>query len=245
MTTGSEGQPLWGRIVRYVAAAAVCLFAGAALTAGGQWYWSLIGFCLAFFIILGRRRIFRAGVSRKSDEIVCRYLPWCEGNAYLLNVAVPLIGVAAIAAGDAPGNPAWLPVVGFILLGVTPLFTFSVVRMWRRCFLVITSSTLSIQLAEHRDESIVIPRDRVQAITSRVVANGVSGGSSQVEIVYRNADSDTDRTETVLLGLQFTVESSNLLDALQVWHDGANDSPNDLLDRVEGILRCYRGAPIA
>jgi len=242
MATGSEGKGLGVCLLRYAAAAVVCLFAVAALRAGGQWYWSLIGFCLAILIVLGRRRIFRAGVSRTADEIVCRYLPWYEGNAYLMNAAVPLIGVASLAAGFAPGNPGWLRLVGFVLLGVTPLFVFSVVRMWRRCVLRITPSMLSIRLAAPRDESIEIQRGCVETITPKTVANGVSGGSLQVEIAYRTADSSGGTIKTLLLGLQLTVEPANLAHGLLVWNDGAGGEPTELLDRIEGILRGHATA---
>jgi hypothetical protein len=100
---GSGPKGRWRQVLRYAFGGALCLLTVVATRAGLQWYWSLAMFCVAFLIILGRRRIFRAGVSQTADGIVCRYIPWFEGNAYFLNVRIPLMGVASITAGSAPG----------------------------------------------------------------------------------------------------------------------------------------------
>jgi hypothetical protein len=204
---------------------------------GLQWYWSLVVFCVACLIILGRRRIFRAGVSRTADEIVCRYIPWFEGNASFLNVGLPLIAVASIAAGFAPDNPAWLRFTGIILLGLTPICTLAAVRMWRRCFLRITPSALTVRLAAPKDGPIEIQREHIQSITPKMVPNGVSGESLQVEIAYHTTDSSSDTTKTVMLGLQLTVQPINLARALVVWKDATHDDPGELVDRIDRILR--------
>jgi hypothetical protein len=233
--SGPKGR--WRQVVRYTVGCALCLLTVVARLAGLQWYWSLVVFCVAFLIILGRRRIFRAGVSRRADEIVCRYIPWYEGNAYFLNVALPLIGVAMIAAGYAPGNPAWLRFGGIILLCLMPLIVFSVVSMWRRCFLRISPSVLTVRLAAPKDGPIEIRRELVQSITPKMVPNSVNGVPSlQVEIAYQAADLSTDTTKTLLLGLQLTVVPINLLNALVAWKDATNDDPSELLDRIERIL---------
>jgi hypothetical protein len=98
--SGTKGRR--GRILQYTFGGALCLLAVVDTLTGIQWYWSVGMLCTVFFIIVGRRRIFRAGVTRTSDEIVCRYLPWYEGNAYFLNLGFPLMGVAMIAAGALP-----------------------------------------------------------------------------------------------------------------------------------------------
>lgn len=232
---GTKGR--WRRALRYIAGGALCLLAVVAMRAGGPWYWSLIGFCTAFLFILGRRRIFKAAISRKPDEIVCRYIPWYEGNALFLCALLPLMAVAMIAAGCAPGNPAWLRFGGIVLLCLMPLIVFSVVSMWRRCFLRVSPSALTIRLAGPKDAPIEIPRKRVESITPKIVPNGVGGQSLQVEITYHTVDLSSGTTETVLLGLQLTVQPINLLNALVAWKDGANDDPSKLLDRIELILR--------
>ncbi|MBB5161893.1 hypothetical protein HNP02_001830 [Mycobacterium sp. AZCC_0083] len=82
-----------------------------------------------------------------------------------------------------------------------------------------------------------IPRERVQSITPKVIANSANGVASlQVEIAYQTADSSDDATKTVLLGLQLTVVPDNLLNALVAWKDATNDDPSELLDRIERIL---------
>jgi hypothetical protein len=224
------------RVLRYTFGAALCLVAGINVLTGAPWYVSLGVIVPGVLIILGRRRIFRSGVTRTTSEIDCRYVPWYEGNAYLLNVALPLLAIASLGAGFAEGNPKWLRFTGFILLGLTPLFVYSAVRMWRRCCLRISPSALTVRLAAPKDGPIEIPRERVQSITPKMVSNGVSGGSLQVEIAYRPADLSTDTTQTVLLGLQLTVVPDNLLNALIAWKDAPHDNPTELLDRIERIL---------
>lgn len=233
---GAKGR--WGRALRYSFAVGLCLLTVVAARAGLPWYWSVAVLCGALVIILGRRRIFRPAVTRTPNEIVCRYVPWCEGNAYVLNVLLPLLGVASIAAGSAPGNPAWLRITGIVLLALTPLFTYSAVRMWRRCLLGITPSALAVRLAGPKDELTEIPRTRVNSITPKMVPNAVSGAQSlQVEIAYLPADLSSDTPKTVVLGLQLSIQPNNLHDALVAWKDSANETPSALLDRIERILR--------
>jgi hypothetical protein len=167
----------------------------------------------------------RAGVTRTSDEIVCRYLPWYEGNAYGLSVGFPLMGVAMIAAGYAPGNPAWLRYGGIFLVGVTPLCTFATVSMWRRCFLRISPSALTVRLVAPKDKPTEIRRERVESITPKIVPNGVGGEALQVEIAYHPADLSTDATKTVVLGPQLSVQQ-------------INPSP-----RTRGLERCHPRRP--
>ncbi|WP_184437272.1 hypothetical protein [Mycobacterium sp. AZCC_0083] len=227
----------WRRALRYTFGGALCLLAVVAAQTGLQWYWSVVVLCGAFLIILGRRRIFRPGVTRTTDLVVCRYIPWYEGNAYYLNVALPLTGAAMAAAGYAPGNPVWLRFGGIFLIAVTPLMTYSAVRMWRRCILCFSPSALTVRTAAPGDALTEIPRERVQSITPKVIANSANGVASlQVEIAYQTADSSDDATKTVLLGLQLTVVPDNLLNALVAWKDATNDDPSELLDRIERIL---------
>jgi len=227
----------WGRVLRYAFAGFLLLFTVVAALTGVRWYWSLIGVCTVSLLILGRRRIFRPGVTRTADEIVCRYIPWYEGNAYFLNIGLPLMGVAMVAAGFTPGNPAWLRYGGYILLGLIPLIVFSVVSMWRRCSLRISPSALTVRLASLKDGPIEIRREHVKSITPKMVPNSANGVPSlQVEIAYQTADSSGDATKTVLLGLQLTVVPDNLLNALIAWKDATHDNPSELLDRIERIL---------
>jgi hypothetical protein len=147
------------------------------------------------------------------------------------------MGVAMIAAGYAPGNPAWLRYGGIFLVGLTPLFTFATVSMWRRCFLRISPSALTVRLVAPKDKPTEIRRERVESITPKIVPNGVGGEALQVEIAYHPADLSTDATKTVLLGPQLSVQPINLLHALVAWKDATHDDPGELLDRIEGILR--------
>lgn len=167
---------------------------------------------------------------------MCRYVPWFEGTSYFAFLLLPVIAVASLSAGFASGNPTWLRFVGFGLLGITPIGMYSVVSMWRRCILIFSPSALAIRTAAPKDVLTEVPRHRVRSIAPKFVPNGVSGGSLQVEIVYETSDSNAD-TKTVLLGLQLSVQPQNLLDALVAWKDATGDDPNELLDRIEGILQ--------
>ncbi|GFG98102.1 hypothetical protein [Mycobacterium timonense] len=232
-----ETSGRWRRGLRNIFGAALFLLAAVAMSVGVQWYLSLIALCAALMFILGRRRIFRPGVTRAGDEIICRYIPWYEGNAYVLNVLVPLIAVASIGAGCAPGNPTWLRFTGILLLVLMPLFVSSAVRMWRRCLLCVSPSVLTVRLTAPKEGLTEIRRECVVSIEPKIVPNGVSGQSLQVEIAYQAADLGNDATKTLLLGLQFTVQPVNLLNALVAWKDDAYDNPSELLGRVERILR--------
>ncbi|BCO36857.1 hypothetical protein BMW24_011020 [Mycobacterium heckeshornense] len=240
---GGGAKTRWKRALRYSFGGALCLLAGINVLIGSAWYLCLIVAVTGSIIVVGQRRIFRAGVSRSGDQIVCRYIPWYEGNAYFLNVLLPLMGVAMVAAGFAPGYPAWFRLGGIFLLVLIPLFTHSAIRMWRRCRLSISPATLAIRLAPTW-ELIEIRRELVQAITSKVVSNGVGGQSLRVEIAYHDPDLSSGPTKTVVLSPQLSVEPINLLNALVVWKDGANDNPSELLDRVEQVLRGHSMAGV-
>jgi hypothetical protein len=232
-----EAKTSWAQALRYAFGTAMCLLTVVAILVGVHWYWAVVGLCTGVTMILGRRRIFRPGGTRTANLITCRYIPWYEGNAYFLNVGLPLIAIAAVAAGYAPGNPPWLRFVGILLLVLTPLMTYAAVRMWRRCVLRITPSALTVRLATPGDTGTEIQREAVESIEPKTVPNGVSSESLQVEIAYRTADSSGHAVKTILLGTTLTVKPNNLVDALVAWKDGAHDDPKELLDRIERILR--------
>jgi len=234
----NETSGRWGRVLRYTFGGALCLVAGVNVLVGSAWYLSLGVAATGGMILVGQRRIFRAGVSRSGDQIVCRYIPWYEGNAYSALVLIPLMGVAMVGAGSAAGNPVWLRYGGIVLLvGVTPLALYGVVRMWRRSLLSITPSMLTVRLAERRSESTEIRRELVESIEPKRVPQPVSGEWLQVAITYRPLDVGENTTKTVVLGLRLSVQPINLLNALVAWKDGANDNSIELLDRIERILR--------
>lgn len=188
-------------------------------------------------IVVGRRRIFRAAVSRSGDAIVCRYIPWYEGNAYSTLVLMPLIGVASLGAGYAPGNPTWLRITGVIVLSVTPMTLYGVVNMWLRSLLCITPSMLTVRLAERRSELTEIRRELVESIEAKPTPQPAGGEWLQVGITYRPVGAGAVATKTVMLGLRLSVQPINLLNALIAWKDGTGDSPRELLDWIERILR--------
>lgn len=205
---------------------------------GAPWFLSLLWGFAAIAVAIGKRRIVRPGVTRSPDAIICRYIPWYEGNAFLLNIGLPLGGFVGIVASFSRGYPVWLRFVGILLLLSTLLATYATFRMWNRCSLRFTPSTLTIRVADPKIRPGELTRDQIEAITPKWIANSVSGAKAlQVEIAYRSDDSTTDAPQTVMLGLQLTVEPINLYGALVTWHDGANAEPTQLLDRIEDILR--------
>ncbi len=233
---GGKAMLRW-RVLRYCFGGALCLLAVIGVLVGTSWSLA-VGVAVAGGVILiGQRRIFRAGVSRTRDEIVCRYIPWYEGNAYSATLLLPLMGLAMVDLGFRPGNPAWLRYGGFLLLGVTTLTVWGVVRMRRRCLLCITPSALTVRLVDRGSELTEIRRDLVESIEPKLIAQPAGAQSLQVAITYRPVDAVADTTKTVLLGLRLTVQPVNLLNALVAWKDGAHDGPSELLDRIELILR--------
>ncbi|MCA2319851.1 hypothetical protein JF732_20160 [Mycobacterium intracellulare] len=239
----AAGKPKLGwRVLRYSFGGALCLMAVIEVLVGARWSLA-VGVAVAGGVILiGQRRIIRAAVSRTDDEIVCRYVPWYEGNAYSTTLLLPLMGVAMVDLGFRPGNPVWLRYGGFLLLGVTALTVWGVVRMWRRCLLSITPSALTVRLVDRGSELTEIRRELVESIEPRRLPQPAGGESLQVAITYRPMEVGEDTTKTVLLGLRLTVQPINLLNALVAWKDGAHDHPSELLDRIERILR---GQPTA
>lgn len=233
------------RVLRYSFGAAVCLVAAVNVLVGTAWYLCLIVAVAGAVIINGSgRRIFRAGVDRRGEVIFCRYIPWYEGNAYVLNVLVPLLGAAGVAAGSTPGNLAWLRYVGFLLLALTPVFLYGAIRAWRLSLLRITPLALTLQVAERRYEPVDIRRELVQSVEPKLVSNPVNSSTSlQIEIAYR-AVGGGGETTTVIVGRGLTVEPINLANALVVWRDGADTEPAELMERVERLLQGRSAADV-
>lgn len=224
------------RALRHSIGGASCLMAVIGVMVGAGWSLSVTLAAIGAVILIGPRRIFHAAVSRTGGEIVCRYIPWYEGSAYSTTLLLPLIGIASVALGFEPGNPAWLRFTGLLLLGVTPLTVYGVVRMWRRCLLRITPSALTVRLVDRGSELTEIRRELVESIEPRLIAQARLQ-SLQVAITYRPVAAGADATKTLLLGLRLTVQPVNLLNALVAWNDGAHDNPSELLDRIERTLR--------
>ncbi|OCB44968.1 hypothetical protein [Mycobacterium parascrofulaceum] len=226
-----------GRVLRYCFGGLLCLVAVINVLLGSAWYLCLGVAVAGAIILVGQRRIFRAGISRSGDEITCRYLPWYEGNAYSTLVLIPLLGGASLAAGCAAGNPAWLRFTGIVILGVTPLSFYGIVRMWLRSLLCITPSMLIVRLAERRSDLVEIRRELIESIEPKLTPQPAGGEWLQTAITYRPLDTANGAPVTVILGLRLSVQPTNLLDALVAWKDGARDDPSELLDRIERILR--------
>ncbi|MBV8785297.1 MAG: hypothetical protein JOZ00_01250 [Mycobacterium sp.] len=237
--TSSTAKGRRVRVLRYAIGGALCLLAGISVLVGSAWYLPLGVAATGVGIIYGSGRgVFRAGVSRAGDEIVCRYIPWYEGNPYIMAVLIPLIAVAMIGAGSAPGYPAWLRYGGIILLAICALLMAVTVWIFRRSLLRINPSALTVRIAERGSELTNIPRADVRSIEPKLVSNVTAGTESlQVQVAYRPAVASSETTATVMLGLYLSVRPVNLLNALVAWKDGAHDNPSELLDRIERILR--------
>lgn len=240
---GGKPKLRWS-VLRYSLGGALCLMAVIEALVGARWSLAVGAAVVGGVILIGQRRILRAAVSRTGDEIVCRYIPWYEGSAYTVTLLLPLMGVAMVNLGFAPGNPAWLRYGGFLLLGVTPLTVWGVLTTWRRCLLCFGPRTLTVRLAERGSELTEIRRELVQSIEPQIFPQPAGGESVQVVITYRPVDAGGDTTATVLLGQRLTVRPVNLCNALVAWKDGASDTPSELLDRVERILRGHSTADV-
>lgn len=241
---GNEPERHWGRALRYGLGVAACLLAVVNVLIGSPWYVTLIVAIAGVGIIYGSgRRTFRAGVRRAGEQIVCRYIPWYEGNAYVFGVLVPLMGVAGVAAGVGPDHPpTWLLFGGVVLLCISALMVVVTIVIWRRSLLCISPAALTVRLPERGADLIEIRRESIQSIGTRLISNTAAGTrSAQVEVVYRPVDAVDDMTKTVLLGMYLSVRQTDLLEALLAWKDDVG-SANELLDQVEGILRGRRTA---
>lgn len=236
---GGDAKGRWWRVLRYSFGGALCLLAGINVLVGSAWYLPVGAAAVGVGIIYGSgRRIFGAGVRRTGQEIVCRYLPWYESNPSIATLLFPLIAVAMIGAGCAPGNPAWLWYGGVILLAISALLVGVSLWIWRRSLLRITPAALTVRIAERGSELTDIRREHVRSIEPKLVPSLAAGTERlQVEVAYQPADVSGETTATVMLGMYLSVQPSNLLDALLAWKNGAHDNPSELLDRIERILR--------
>ncbi len=234
---------------------------------GAPWYAGLPMASIAVLTILGFGRKFRPAVTRSAGEVVCRYLPWREGNAYGLVVALPALGLGAVLLSNERVGDGWGRFGGLFLLAVTPVLVFRVVQMWRCSLLRITPSALTLGVSASGSGTVQIRREDVAAITVAPV-RVVSVVDLQVRIDYfATGDEDADddgivygddgtvhyeetETETgmrtVVIGptpssgepaLQLTVDTTNVGAALTLWRESGQADPVALLDEIESILR--------
>ena len=197
------------------------------------------------FTFWGNRRIPLVGVKREGDAVVCRYIPWLELNDYTRFLLLPILGITAIVLGLEPGRPGWLIVVGLFTLGGVVLVGYAVARMWRRCLLRISPTTLTVRLPARGSQLTEIARSRIESITdaqAEVSAAIIPVNVTQIAIAYQPADPGTV-TQTVLIGpppgktaMQVSVHQPNMITALQAWKNADPDDPG-LMDRIEAILR--------
>jgi hypothetical protein len=232
------------RVFRYTGGVVLCVSAVVTAVAGTAWYISAGGAVFAGMILIGRRRLLGVGISRSVDEIVCRYIPWCEGNEYFTILLIPLLGAVLLGAAAAPGRPPtrlWL--CGIVLVGVGPVAMCSAVRVWRGSILRISATSLTVRsvrsLFKAFGDPTEIRREQVESITADMFPLSGRSKAMQVEIAYRtvNSSDSSDALRTVLLGAQLTIKPANLCNALIAWKAGGDDHPGELLDRVERILR--------
>lgn len=238
MTTGRGAKrPRWGSVLQYAVGGALAVVAVVAAANGMPWYLAAGILVMASFVVLGRRRILRSAVTRTAeDEIVCGFRPWFEGDAYLVNIAIPLLGVCSLGAGYAPGNPVWLRYVGFLLVGLLPLFLYGTYNRWRLSLVRITPSALTMRVPTPRKQQpTAVTRERVASITptTRYSSGGLS--SLQVEVAYHGTDPTGDTT--MLLGQDLTVHPTNLCHALVAWREATHPDPDELMNRIEQILQ--------
>jgi hypothetical protein len=212
---------------------------------GWGWFFLLFGLSLGLIFMFGfpQSRVLKAGISR-TPEIVCRYVPWFQGNFYVL-VALPLLVISGTGLGLTTGWDAENivgAIAGIVLLALAVSGFRSQARLWRRCRLRIGQSELAIEVIKAGAAPIVIPREAVQAINTKIVDDGGVDGSPTryVALVYGGGGG---QPETIHIGRQraesgllLSVKPQNLERALAAWKNGGSDDP-ELLDRVEAILR--------
>lgn len=249
--SSSRKKIRWVEVLGYIIGGALLLLAAGNAT-GGAPLVLVVGLVAAALLIIsasftfwGNRRILPVGVTRDGDAIICRYIPWYELNDYTRFTILPIIGVDALVAGSNPGRPAWLRVVGLLVLGVVLLTGYFVGRMWRRCLLRLGPDALTVRLPAGGSRLTEIPRSRIQSIAdaeAEVGADFAPATLTQIAIAYRPADAGS-ATASVLIGpppgktaMQLSVHQTNMFRALKVWED-ANPGEPRLMDRIEAILR--------
>lgn len=213
--------------------AVTAMFALAGIIVKTSWYDILLAAVLVAGIFIGRRRrIFRPGVKRVGDDVICRYIPWYESMAYLCIVVLPLLGVVFLRSPHADGR--WFRFAGGSLLGLGATVAAMNIFVWITYRVRITPTTLAVSVGR----SSVIPRDRVQSIATRTFRSWNTGNEwTSIDIVYRPTDATSKPTKTLMLGtMWFSIEPANLIHALNTWRYGDADDPG-LMDHVEAILR--------
>ena len=202
---------------------------------------AVLGILLTF---IGSGRVYRPAVTRAGDSITCRYNPWREATFYLSLIGVPLLGCLTIAGASliGRGSPSIWRIVGILIIAVTPIPVFVLMRQSRRSLLRITPLSLTVAAPGQQPAPTEIPRADVQSInpTGRL-GNGVT--APVTEITYQDGNATPTSSHTVLFGptntkktAWLTVEQADLLGGLQAWKDGDPNDPG-LMDRVEAILR--------
>lgn len=227
------------RILLCIVAIGVLLLAGVLALIQAEWYLSVFLAAVGIMMLLRLGRpLFRAAVYRTSEqEITCRLIPWYQANTLAAALMFPVMGASLIAAGRAPGNPAWLGYAGYFILIFGAVIVLFALLTWIFNLLSITPSELTIRTLRRRRS---IPRDHVQAITPRMLPSGVYRDPKlHVDLTYvPDGDGQSSRT-MALLDTQVSVDPANLAAALEMWTIG---SPNDrhLMASVEAILRGSR-----
>ncbi|MEI7862924.1 MAG: hypothetical protein WCJ21_09855 [Planctomycetota bacterium] len=238
-------------LFRYVLAATVIAGGVSYAVDGQRWYWVLGPVVVGLALLLGFGRLFGVGITRTPNDVVCRYVPWFEGNSFFTIVLLPLLGLAFVAMANGGESlrrlsPGVMRFLGVALLSLGLLFLWAALRQWRRCRLDIGRSALTVGVIKPGSTPIVIRRGEVEAISTHAVTPGNQTilKATQVAIAFRGTSPGT-ATETIQIGpmrdseeagLQLSVKPENLARALVDWKDGSADDPK-LLDRVEALLR--------
>ena len=215
---------------------------------GWSWFFLLFGLSLGLIFMFGfpQSRVLKAGISR-TPEILCRYVPWFQGDFYVL-VASLLLVISVIGLGLSKGWDAENivgAIAGIVLLALAVSGFRSQARLWRRCRLRIGQSELAIEVIKAGAAPIVVPREAVQAINTEIVDGGIDGSTTRyLALVYGGGGGQPETIHigrhTAESGLLLSVKPQNLERALAAWKDGGSDDP-ELLDRVEAILRGRSG----
>lgn len=235
MTTGKTATskpkgPLFPRIVGI----GMLVLAGVDALIGSDWYVSLgLAACGVLVLLWLGRPVFRSAVYRSgAQEVVCRYVPWYQANAIATSVALPLIGIAMIAAGSAAVGPAWLRYGGYFILALGAAFALLSVFMGLTNQLRFTPSVLALRIGRNFEVS----RESFVSIKPRALTGSAAWeGVAHFDLVYAPADGGSNRA-VMVMDRQFSVETANLAAALQAWKDGDANDPG-LIDRIERILR--------
>lgn len=210
--------------------------ASIALLGGAPGTTCAAGIVAGAFIFTGdRRRMMGNGVQRGVGDVVVRFIPLREVDAIMLLATLATMARYFNAERHAPHPSPMVFLGGLVLPPLIVFLGYVYLDIWLRQRLRFTPATLTVRLALRRLSAFALRREQIVSITPVYLPNRFRT-VLVVEIAYR-PDESGDETRTVQFGRHLTVDPVALIAALQAWRNPTTGDPDELLNRIETILR--------